>query len=573
MVGGFTLCLVCLVIALFPDVLLQLTSPLLDYLVNKSIINTQTNKILTHTSQFYNSIPRIEGWRIAILVCILSLFLNNAYIFLFRKRLPLKQRATEGFFYIIGRLPIIRGKIRDEVNKADQLIKESVALKNAPASRVMVPVKGLSKTEVLTECEKHARIGEWEWYKGKVSGTVYVFDREHKQLMEQVYSLFYETNPLHPEVFPGARKMESEVVSMCLHLFHGESGYGATTSGGTASILMAMKAYREVGYAKGIEFPEIIMSNSTHPAFMKAATYFGMRPRRFKVGTDFKAIPAVYEKAINSNTVVLVVSAPCFPHGIIDPVEEVSKLGVKYNIGVHVDCCLGSLMVPFMEEAGHPIPLVDFRLQGVSSISCDTHKYGNGPKGCSVVMYRSKELRANQYFEDPNFTGGVYCSPGLPGSRNGSILASTWATMVYTGREGYIEKAKGIVDVRQSVEREVRNIPGLKVFGDPKMSIVAFGSEELNIFSISDNMAKKGWHVNNTQFPAGIHMAFTSIHIGKNVPNTFIGDLKDSIRLSKKETKSLNGIASVYGASSKIPDRKLVSQCMEKYIDAILDLK
>ena len=565
----FTFCLVCLAIACYPN----LFTPIVDYLVNKSIINTQVNKILTHTSHIYTSLPRIDGWRIAIIASILSIFLNNAYTFLFHKRLTLKQRAIEGFFNFVGRVPIIREKIREEIKKADQLIKESAVIKNAPSSRTVVPVKGLSKAEVLMECEKHARIGEWDWNKGKVSGTVYVFDKDHKQLMEQVYSLFYETNPLHPDVFPGVRKMESEVVSMCLHLFHGESGYGATTSGGTASILMAMKAYREVGYARGIEFPEIVMSNSTHPAFMKAATYFGMRPRRFKVGSDFRANPAAYKRAINSNTVVLVVSAPCYPHGIIDPVEEVSKLGVKYNIGVHVDCCLGSLMVPFMKEAGYPIPLVDFRLEGVSSISCDTHKYGNGPKGCSVVMYRTKELRANQYFEDPNFTGGIYCSPGLPGSRNGSILASTWATMVHTGRDGYIEKTKGIVEVRQSIEREVRKIPGLKVFGDPKMSIVSFGSDELSIYAISDNMAHKGWRMTNNQFPAGVHMAFTSVHIGKNVPKTFIADLKDSIKLSKKGTKSLNGIASVYGASTKIPDRKLVSQCMQKYTDAILDMK
>ena len=569
----FTFCVICLGIGFFPNPCIKIISPYLDYLSNKSIVNTQINKLLIHTSQAYNSISAVEAWRVALIVCILSILLNNAYIFLFHKRLPLKQRVTEGFFYLAGKAPFIKGKINEEVRKADILIRENAVIKNAPPSRTTIPDKGLDKTEVLAECQKHARIGEWDWHKGKVSGTVYVFDRNHKQLMEQVYSLFYETNPLHPDVFPGVRKMESEVVSMCLSLFHGETGCGVTTSGGTASILMAMKAYREVGYAKGIEFPEIIMSNSTHPAFLKAATYFGMRPRRFKVGQDFKASPSTYERAINRNTIVLVVSAPGYPHGIIDPVEEVSRLGVKYGIGVHVDCCLGSLMVPFMTEAGYPIPVVDFQLEGVTSISCDTHKYGNGPKGCSVVMYRSKELRAHQYFEDPDFTGGIYCSPGLPGSRNGSILASTWATMVYTGREGYVEKTKGIVEVRQSVEKEIRKIPGLQVVGDPKMSIVAFGSETFDIYAVSDHMAKKGWHVNNNQFPSGIHMAFTSVHIGKDVPKNFITDLKSCMDLSKKSTKSLNGIASVYGASTKIPDRKLVSQCMEKYIDAILDIK
>ena len=473
---------------------------------------------------------------------------------------------------MVGRAPIIKGKIQNELRKADEMIKESAVIKNIPKRRPILLEKGLGYEEVLKECENHAEIGEWDWNKGRVSGTVYIYDKTHKQLMEEVYKLFYETNPFHPDVFPGVRKMETEIVSMCLQLFHGEDGCGVTTAGGTVSIIMAMKTYREVGYARGIEFPEMILSQSTHPAFMKACAYFGLRPVRLKVGLDYKSDVRAYERAINSNTVVLVASAPCFPHGIIDHVEEVARLGEKYKVGVHVDCCLGSLMIPFIEEAGRSIPVVDFRLKGVTSISCDTHKYGNGPKGCSVVMYRSKELRANQFFFDTEFTGGFYCSPGLPGSRNGSILASTWATMMYTGREGYIEKTRGIIEVREAVEREIRKIPDLFVIGEPKVSVVAFGSDQLNVYQLSDQMAKRGWHVNNDQFPPAIHMAFTSVHINKDIPKEFIRDLKIAIKVVKEGDSKMDGMASVYGASTKLPDRNLVAECMSKYTEAILDL-
>ncbi|KAI6655471.1 Sphingosine-1-phosphate lyase 1 isoform X1 [Oopsacas minuta] len=564
--------LLLLWISLYPNWFLQYLSPVTNLIINNEIINKQVNSIVILISPWNEAISKVASWRVILITAILSYFYHNSYNFIFHKRLPPKQRLIDTFFSIIGKAPIIKSKIKSEIQKTDDEIKKSAVIKNAPTHRPKMPYKGLGYENVLKECENHASIGEWDWNSGKVSGTVYIYDKEHKQLMENVYKLFYETNPLHPDVFPGVRKMETEIVSMCLHLFHGEEGCGVTTSGGTVSILMAMKAYRELGYKKGIDFPEIILSRSTHPAFMKASSYFGLRPVRFKVGPDYRADVRAYESAINRNTVALIASAPSYPHGIIDPVEEIAKLGVKYKIGVHVDCCLGSLMIPFMEDAGHPIPLVDFRLEGVTSISCDTHKYGNGPKGSSVIMYRTKELRANQYFQDTEFTGGLYCSPGLPGSRNGSILASTWATMVYTGCQGYIEKTKGIVEVRKAVEKEVRKIPELFIFGEPKLSVVSFGSDVLDIYNVSDQMAKSGWHVNNNQFPPGIHMAFTSVHINKDVPKLFIRDLKKSVNLAKKGGKDKEGMAGIYGTAAKIPDRRLVADSMSKYTDAILDL-
>ena len=572
-VSLFIVCVFLLCVAFYPNTFIHYSTPIINYINNNEVVNKQVNNLFTTINHSYAKIAKVEIWRVFIVTAIVSYFIHTSYRIAFCKRLPLRQRLISGIFSIVGRAPIIKGKIQNEIQKADKMIQETAVIKNAPKRMPILPAKGLGYEEVLKECENHAEIGEWDWNNGRVSGTVYIYDETHKQLMEQVYKLFYETNPFHPDVFPGVRKMETEIVSMCLQLFHGQEGCGATTAGGTVSIIMAMKTYREVGYARGVEFPEMILSQSTHPAFMKACAYFGMRPVRLKVGRDYKSDVRAYEKAINSNTVVLVASAPSYPHGVIDHVEEIAGLGEKYKVGVHVDCCLGSLMIPFMEEAGRSIPIVDFRLKGVTSISCDTHKYGNGPKGCSVVMYRDKELRANQYFFDTEFTGGFYCSPGLPGSRSGSVLASTWATMVYTGRQGYVEKTRGIVEVREAVEEEIRKIPELFVLGEPKVSVVAFGSDQLNVYQLSDQMAKSGWHVNNDQYPPAIHMAFTSVHINKDIPKEFIRDLKNAIEMVKgHDSSKMDGMASVYGASTKIPDRNLVAECMSKYTDAMLDL-
>ena len=189
--------------------------------------------------------------------------------------------------------------------------------------------------------------------------------------------------------------------SLCaFNMYHGYTEECGATTSGTESILMAMKAYREIGYAKSIKYPEIVMATSAHSAFMKAANYFGMRAVRVKVDSNYALDLKSFEKAINNSTIVLVASAPSYPHGIIDTVGEVAKLGTKYGIGVHVDCCLGGFLIPFMEEAGYSIPIVNFRVDGVTSISCDTHKYGYGTKGCSVIVYKNAELRMNQYFID-----------------------------------------------------------------------------------------------------------------------------------------------------------------------------
>ena len=568
-------CLILLTIGLWPGFYSNSFTVVTNYLIKNSILGRQdVNKLYSYTTQFMDIFPKIEPWRVLLVTCILSFFSHHLYLKLFHHRIPLKQRIVQTFFSVLRNAPIVRGRVDSEIKKTSETVNTSLAVKTTLQKRRVLGEKGIGKEELLSECDGHASMGGWDWEKGNVSGAVYIHDKEHKEVMQKVYAMFYETNPLHPDVFPGVRKMETEIVSMCLDLFHGDNGgCGVTTSGGTSSILMAMKAYRDIGHSKGIAFPEIILSYSTHPAFMKAAEYFGMRTVRFKVRKDFKANVSAYERAINSNTVVVVASAPGYPNGIIDPVSEIAGLGEKHGIGVHVDCCLGSLLVPFMESAGYSIPVVDFRLPGVSSISCDTHKYGNGPKGCSVLMYRSGCLRQRQFFADSEFMGGIYLSAGIPGSRNGSILASTWATLLYTGREGYVARTRDIVGIREEVEAEVRKIRELVVFGEPQLCVLSFGSDTLDIYLVSDQMANRGWHVNNNQFPAGIHMAFTSVHIGKNVPGRFVADLKESLAAVSAGGLSLNeaGTANVYGVSTKIPDRGLIGKLGMKYIEGLLD--
>lgn len=278
-------------------------------------------------------------------------------------------------------------------------------------------------------------------------------------------------------------------------------------------------------------------------------------------------------RAITSNTVMIVVSAPNFPHGIIDDVEAVGKLAASYKIPVHVDCCLGSFVVPFLQKCHGDIqiPFFDFRVPGVTSISCDTHKYGYAPKGSSVVMYRSKKYRMYQYSLAPEWSGGIYASPSMAGSRPGALIAGCWAALMKIGQNGYADAARQLIVAAQTVRKGVEEIPELDVCGDPLVTVVAFTAKSLNIFAIGDAMTSRGWNLNTLQHPAALHLCCTLPTI--KVVQEFLNDLKDSVReVRDNPEKYKNGTGAIYGMAASIPDKSLVGQVAMSYLDAMTKL-
>ena len=240
----------------------------------------------------------------------------------------------------------------------------------------------------------------------------------------------------------------------------------------------------------------MILPETAHTAFQKAGNYFGIKIHLVKCpAPNYQVdIPSV-ARLINGNTVLLVGSAPNFPHGIIDDISALSRLAFKKKIPLHVDCCLGSFLVPFLDKAGFETELFDFRLKGVTSISCDTHKYGFAPKGNSTVLYRSKELRTYQYFISPDWAGGVYASPNMAGSRPGALIAGCWVSMMSVGEAGYVKACHEIVGATKNVIDAIKSNQALAgdldVIGNPLVSVVAFRSKTLDIYDIADGMSGK----------------------------------------------------------------------------------
>ncbi|KAH8512928.1 hypothetical protein H0E87_006289 [Populus deltoides] len=470
-------------------------------------------------------------------------------------------------------VPGVKGYIDAEKQKVVEKLQSGSKSKR-DGWRSELPKEGLGAAVI--EKLKQEKSNDVVW-QGKCSGTVYIGGSEsegHFSLINEACSMFAHTNPLHMDVFQTIAQCEAEVVAMTAALLgsknkaSGGEICGNMTSGGTESILLAVKSSRDYMKAKkGIKTPEMIIPESAHSAYDKAAQYFNIKLRRVPVNKNFQADVKAIRQQINKNTVLIVGSAPGFPHGIIDPIEELGELAYSYGICFHVDLCLGGFVLPFARKLGYPIPPFDFSVKGVTSISADVHKYGLAPKGTSVVLYRNHDIRKHQFVAVTEWSGGLYVSPTIAGSRPGGLIAGAWAALMALGLEGYLENTKAIMEVSKRIQKGIKEIPELFIIGRPDMTIVAFGSNDLDIFEVNDIMSSKGWHLNALQRPNSIHICITLQHAP--VVEDFLRDLKESVQTVKENPGPINGgLAPIYGAAGKIPDRGMVQELLVNYMDS-----
>jgi sphinganine-1-phosphate aldolase len=444
-------------------------------------------------------------------------------------------------------------------------------------SFTQLPVDGLARTEVTGLIERLAAGEEHTWRDGYASGAVYHGDPKHVAFLSRVYAAMSQSNPLHPDLWPSVTKFEAEIVAMTASMLGGghaapeDPVVGTVSSGGTESILLAMKAYRDFARARrGIGTPEIVAPVTAHAAFDKAARFFDMPLVRVPVDGAFRADLRAMAAAVTERTAVVVGSAPNFPHGVIDPIPEVAALAAERGVGCHVDACLGGFILPWAERLGYPVPPFDFRLPGVTSMSADTHKYGYAAKGSSVVLYRGRELRRSQYYTVTDWPGGLYLSPTFAGSRPGALSATCWAAMVSIGESGYTEAARRILETGARIREGVARIPGLSVLGDP-LWVVAFAAEDgLDVYQVMENMGHRGWSLNGLQLPAAVHIAVTLRHTLPGVADRFLADLAGSVEEVRANPGVSTGMAPVYGMAGTLPAR-VVHDLLAGYLDLLFE--
>jgi len=445
-----------------------------------------------------------------------------------------------------------------------------------PAMRTL-PTTGRERAEVLRELTLMAAEEAPRWQDGFVSGAVYQGDAAHVEFMNHVYALASQTNPLHADLFPSITKLEAEVVAMTatmlgadMSLPEREQVCGTLTSGGTESIILAMKTYRDRALAgrPRLRALEIVAPVTAHAAFDKAAHLLGMKLVRVPVGADGRVEVAAVRRALTSRTVVVVGSAPCFPYGVIDPIAELSELARRRGLGFHCDACLGGFVLPWAERLGYAVPPFDFRLPGVTSMSADTHKFGYAAKGSSVVLYRGHELRAHQYYTIADWPGGLYFSPTLAGSRSGALGAACWAALVTTGESGYLEATRQILATADVIKRGLAAIPELELIGAP-LFVIAFRSRTRDVFRVLDAMGRRRWSLNGLHRPAAVHLCVTLRHTQPGVAERFLADLRAAVAEAAGSEAHSGDMAPVYGLAATLPLNGVIGDLLKRYIDVL----
>ncbi|CAN0119796.1 unnamed protein product [Pylaiella littoralis] len=485
-----------------------------------------------------------------------------------------KAFVADHGFAVVRHLPAVARRLQKEVAKTETHLRATLRPESENEETLCgLPAEGKQRKLLLDEMMLLAQRERAKWDAGKASGAVYSNDEELSSTVTKAYGLFSRSNPLHPDLWPSGLKFEAEVISMTARLLDGgdDGVCGVLTSGGTESIILAAKAHRDFYREQGITSPEIVAATTAHAAIDKACSLMDIR--LIKVPVDpvtMKADVKATARSMSANTIMVYASAPSFPHGMIDPVEDLAQLATRYGCGLHVDCCLGGFVLPFAKDLGYPVQPFDFGVAGVTSMSADTHKYGYAPKGTSVALFRSRELRHQAYFCFPDWTGGLYVTPTIAGSRPGGLSAACWASMVGMGRDGYRRAVKGIMETAKEIAQGVSDIAGLSLVGDPKAMVVCFrGDQGVNVYKVGDGMSHRGWSLNALQHPPCLHLCVTMCHVGK--AEVFLADLEASTLEAGASAAEgdENSTAAIYGMASSMPAGP-VNVLLRAYTDVTL---
>jgi len=388
-----------------------------------------------------------------------------------------------------------------------------------------LPEYGTPRDELFARMHE-AKKQDADWRGGRTWSLIYPAGEEVDEVLRFANEMYMFENALNPLKFPSLATMEKDVVAMTASLLNAPDGAnGSMTSGGTESILHAVRVARDRARAeRGVGDPTIVIPRSAHPAFAKGAKYFGLEVVQIPLGEDLRADVAGAEKLIDDRTALVVGSAPNYPHGVVDPIPELSELAASRGIPFHTDACVGGFLLPFMERAGYDVPPFDFRVPGVSTMSADVHKYGFATKGASVILHRNgSHLRQYQAFRYGDWPGGTYGSLAMAGARPAAPVAAAWAVMNFLGVEGYVKLTKQTIETARRIRGGFEGA-GLQTLGDPLASVMAFTAP--NVFAIGDQMDDRGWHLDRQHEPDALHMMVSPAH--ERVVDELLADLRDS---------------------------------------------
>lgn len=369
-----------------------------------------------------------------------------------------------------------------------------------------------------------------DWRNGRAPLHIYFAGSDVSDVVNDAYTMFISENALAPAAFPSVARMEREVVAAAIDLFKGPPGAaGSITSGGTESIILAVQAALEWAAAgrRGGGRPEIVMAETAHPAFDKAAKLLGLDVRRVATAPDHRADAQALEAAVSERTILLVASAPSLPFGLIDPVEEIASVARRHDIWLHVDACLGGYIAPFAAKLGYPVPRFDFSISAVRSLSADLHKFGYAAKGASTLLFRSRPEGRCNAFAFSDWPKGSYTTPTLLGTRSGGAVAAAWAVIHYLGEQGYLALTERVMKLRNRYLDGIGRMSDLTLLVPPDLSIIAYTSDTLDIDAVGDCLERRQWYVSRIARPRGLHQTINLIH--EPIVDDYLADLASCV--------------------------------------------
>lgn len=402
-----------------------------------------------------------------------------------------------------------------------------------------LPAQGLDPDALFAQLEGF-RARDIPWRSGRTFAYVYDAGRELEAIGKRAHGAFLTENAIDPTAFPSLLRLEQEVVSIVArHLGGGPGAAGTFTSGGTESIILAVKAARD--HARATRAlpgqPELILPTTAHAAFHKAADYLGLKVVAVDVDATFRADPAAVERAITASTVMIVGSAPSYAHGVIDPIGALAEVARRRGVWLHVDACVGGWLLPYWRRLGAPVPAFDLSVDGVSSLSVDLHKYAFCPKGASVVLYRDAALRKHHFYACTEWTGYAVINSAVQSSRSGGPLAAAWAVLHRLGDQGYLELARRTLEATRALVAGVKAIPGLRCVVEPDFCMLAATSDEVGVFHLVDAMQARGWFL---QPQLSYRGSPSSIHLSLSPQNALqVESLLEHLRAAVDEVRGL----------------------------------
>ncbi|OZC09129.1 hypothetical protein X798_03876 [Onchocerca flexuosa] len=519
---------------------------------------------------FNRACVHLEPWQIV------SYTLSIACLFIWLQKLlkadrPLSTRIRAVIFSAFRMIPWVNAQIKEEMEKARRDLEETIHQYDKKKEFYkFLPEHGLASSNIIHEAELYKTMSEFSFYDGRVSGVIFAdVDEEHRALLQKMFELFAYSDSLYPNLFPGCRKMEAEIVRIVASLLHGGPGScGTVTSNDTESNMLACFAYRNRAFVRGIRHPEMLVPITAHAAFDKAAKVLQMRIRHIPVDKNQRVDVGAMKRAINNETCMLVASAPNYSFGTIDNIEAISELSQRYGIPLHVDASLGGFILSIMERCDFAVKSFDFRVPGVTSISCDVQKYGFAPNGTSLILYRDSSLLHHQYFCNSEWPGGIYMTPTLAGNRDGCAIALTWATLLYNGRQGYTERIEAIINTVREIRTGIEKCPHIQLLCESDVATVVFTTRGLNVYALADRMNKLGWVLTTLQNPPAVNICVTLNHTKSGVVDNFIRELNMACEdlVLNSEFSQQSRTAAIYGMVSAVPD--LVEEVSHMYLDS-----